>query len=288
MADSISQILRKKYPDGCDLGRLFVETTVKDIECWKDNKPIKHAYTQQMLDEAYNKLPPQEKKIFGLYSDIHDTLLAIYDRNEAYLQEFYNGYYRIKYTLDELMRNEVYEEESLRFMYFLKEDQIEEFKKQNSEKLLLVSNFKKSGRFKELKEAYSLVNDALTDFSCCKEYLDILGSIYDFNFSKLCKMFLSEAASKVGEIDCLIEEIKPLNYDVTKIFKNIDVEFFKHDWQEDGSERASSLWCEWCLSNTVHTRAEANSFAKRFKVHIKEIKDELEADRKRLEKIHRR
>ncbi|MCQ2584508.1 MAG: hypothetical protein MJ185_02865 [Treponema sp.] len=268
MAETINELIRKRYPNGHDLGKLFVETTVKDIECWRKDKPVKHAYTQDMLNKAFYELPPEDQKIFNNYADVHETLISIYDRNQAYLQQFYNGFYRVKYTLDEIIRNERFYESNLKFKNYLAAEEGEVYINNLKKDLLRLSNLKKSGRVGEIEKAYSLMEDALWDFTACKVYLDTAGSLYGLDFKRISYSHFEEAADKASELAVLYEKASYLSRDVKKYFVKINVDDYHCNGETD--------------KNIDLQIAQANTFIKRYKPQIEAIKVTLKNKQKEM------
>lgn len=257
MAESIRELIRKRYPNGRDLGELFVETTVKDIECWRKDKPIKHAYTQEMLNTAFYELPPEDQRLFTTYADIHDTLIAVYDRNQAYLQQFYNGFYRVRYTLDEILRNETFYINNIKFKNSISKELAEEFVGNLKSELLRVANLKKTGRVGEIEKAYALMDDALWDFTACKMYLNIVESLYGLNLKKISDSYFEEAAQKADEVSVLYDKAIEIAKGIEKYFKKIDIESYHLETYD--KEKI----------------VKDNSYIKRYKPLIENIKAEL-------------
>lgn len=275
MADSISQLLRKKYPNGTDIGRLFVETTVNDIKCWNKNKKTKHKYSQEMLNEAYFALSPDERKVFNYYGDIHDVLLSIYDRYQAYLQQFFSGYYRIIYTLREIGRAEDFKRRALNFKHFVKEDQIDSFLEEINENLLVYSEFEKSDQVEDIKEAYKLIDSALLDFESCMEYMCIIEQLYAIPFGDIKDFFIEATESYLKEMNDVLAITEVVVPSIKKYFKTLKYDIFVHEESQKDFRYESELYKEWISSNKVFSDLEKNNFVKRNKIYIEEIKKEL-------------
>lgn len=273
MTESINKLLRKKYPNGRDLGVLFVDTTVKDIEYWKMNKTPKHTYSQEMLNNAYFSLPPEEKKVFDLYADIHDMLLGIYDRSQGYLQQFFNAYYRILYTLLEIERSEIFVQKALKTNNYITKENSDELKKTVKETLLLLSNYKKSERAKEIKEAYQLIKSSISDFASCMEYLFLIQNLYSLNFFEVKQLFFNEAVKYIEQINKMLDEIEMSVPKIKRFFQPIKVVSFSHRIEE-GSEDSSLIFRNISTNKDI-SRSEVNNLVKRYKYFIQEIKKEL-------------
>ena len=280
MAQSISDLIRKRYPNGRDLGELFVDTTIKDIESWRKEKNVKHPYTQEMLNKAFYELPPEGQKVFNTYADIHDTLIAIYDRNQAYLQQFYNGFYRVKYTLDEIFRNETFYNSNVKYKSLMEKDAGDEFSKNLKNELLRVSTLKKAGRVGEIEKAYALMDDALWDFAACKMYLDTAETLYSLSFRKVCDSYFEEAADKADELSVLFDKTLEISKDLEKFFKKININDYHLDLYETmRGERDASLK-KWKKDHSDTNSAEMNSYIKRYKPQIETIKATLKSGNK--------
>lgn len=275
MADSISELLRKKYPTGKDIGKLFVETTVKDIKCWNKNKKTKHNYTQEMLNDAYYELSPDEKKVFNYYADIHDVLIAVYDRYQAYLQQFLSGYYRIIYTLREIGRAEDFERRALHIKKYIKDDQKEVFVSEINELLLNFSNFEQSDQVKETEEAYRLIDSALLDFESCMEYLLIVEKLYKIPFGDIKDFFVEATADYIEEMNEVLGLTRVVAPEIDKYFKVLNLDIFSHIQDDELFRYESKLYKEWVASGKKFTDQELNNFVKRYKIYIEKIKEEL-------------
>ena len=278
MAKSIADILRKKYPTGTDVGKLFVETTVKDISCWEKNKKPKQAYTQEMLNDAYYELSPEEKRKFDYYADIHDTLIAIYDRNQAYFQQFMSGYYRIVYTLEEIGRAEDFSRRALKFRDYIKPEMKNEFLSEINGLMLLSTFTKNKERVEEIKQAWKQIHATVLDFESCVEYMAILEKLYNLSIGDIKTFFLEEIAEKLSLMNKVLDITKIVAPNVSDYFEISDFYIFKENGTLYSRNGGTALYKEWVSSKKSFSEQELNLFVKRYSAHIDSIKKDFQGE----------
>ncbi len=267
MAKSLSQVLRKKYHDGADVGLLYVYSIVDDIESWNTGKPTKKKFSQEMFDEAYEDLTASEKSVFMLYKDIHDTYFAIYERKLAYEQQFNNNYSKLMYTVNEIITAEeirkTVKKEVLGDVY-----------------ILTISNFLKNKERKDdLENCQELVKDAIRDFSACKEFIATVNCLYDIYAPQIITG-LSDYNLKLSVLNSKFTELlniatKSQKEKLEKYFAQISVRIFEYDV---GHEFRSSLFYKMYLPESVDkmpSRADVNNFVKNYRSNIQFMKKEM-------------
>lgn len=105
MAKTVEQLLRKKKFTGQEVGQAYLITLAAQKKAQREGKEFKPPFTRADLDRMENSLQTREQySVFRVYSAIYRALVDAANMTEANIQQVYNGYYRLIYTLKDCMQ----------------------------------------------------------------------------------------------------------------------------------------------------------------------------------------
>lgn len=112
MTTNINKLLSKKGYTGEEVGRALIASLMNDLQYREDGETAKPLFTEGEFSRMENSLEGERDfTAYGLYIEIHNSILQARERLFGQVQQFYHGYYRNFTYLRTAMNAERAEEE---------------------------------------------------------------------------------------------------------------------------------------------------------------------------------
>lgn len=105
MAKTVKQLLRKRKFTGQEVGQAYLITLAAQKKAQRAGVEFKPPFTRADLDRMEDSITTNEQYLpFKCYTTLYRSLVNTSNMTEANIQQFYNGYYRLVYTLKDCMQ----------------------------------------------------------------------------------------------------------------------------------------------------------------------------------------
>jgi len=223
MDKTIDNIVSQSSWTGREVGLVFLHSLEKDFLAIKNKTQKKEFITQEKFSKMLESLSDKEINEYKFYAELHSAIIDTTNLNQTYRQQFFNGYYRILFTFQEIERCEIALKSVINE---ISEDALFTLK----HKLLTVESFLKSNeKVNEIKKNLILMTDAISYLNTTNDYMKSLFELLEVTFLDDILFDMSDFNKKIEILNQTFEKLISLSnkkQELDKIFKNIRIDNF--------------------------------------------------------------